>query len=206
MISQSGTYHIYPMVANFHHKSIAGYFDNNKISLGKTKLERLRQELATSNFCSDLAGSPATFVVTNTGNQCTVNAGTMQATEISTPLSSSEIMLSAQHLDTPIIPVGYKKVYLLTWLNQIIEESDTPNFSVNIEGSYGIVCLITKSDILNLRKVKKEVGSSIFQLIEYIDSNGICASVSSWSLTEVTPSNSLSFGTTGTNPVYVVGR
>ena len=206
MISKPGTYHIYPMVANFHHESVAGYFDNNKISLGKTKLERLRQELATSNFCSDLAGSPATFVVTNTGDQCTVNAGTMQATEISGPLSSSEIMLSAQHLDTPIIPVGYKKVYLLTWLNQIIEESDTPNFSVNIEGSYGIVCLITKSDMLNLRKVKKEVGSSIFQLIEYIDSNGICASVSSWSLTEVTPSNSLSFGPTGNNPVYVVGR
>jgi len=66
--------------------------------------------------------------------------------------------------------------------------------------------LITKSDILNLRKVKKEVGSSIFQLIEYIDTNGICASVSSWSLTEVTPSNSLSFGRTETNAVYVVGR
>ena len=206
MISKPGTYHIYPMVANFHHESVAGYFDNNKISLGKTKLERLRQQLASSDFCSDLAGSPATFVVTNTGDKCSVNAGTMQGTETTVPLSASEISITAQHLDTPNIPAGYKKVYLLTWLNQIIEESDTPNFSVNIEGSYGIVCLITKSDILNLRKVKKEVGSSIFQLIEYIDTNGICASVSSWSLTEVTPSNSLSFGPTGTNAVYVVGR
>jgi len=62
MISKPGTYHIYPMVANFHHESVAGYFDNNKISLGKTKLERLRQQLASSDFCSDLAGSPATFV------------------------------------------------------------------------------------------------------------------------------------------------
>lgn len=213
MIGKPGTYHIYPMVANFNHQSVTGYFDNNKILLGKTTLESLRQQLATSDFCSDLAGSPATIVVTNTGDRCSANAGTMQTTETSIVLDADEVMLSAQHLETPIIPDGYKKTYLLIWLNQIIEKSDTPNFMVNIEGSYGIVCLITKntadtkdSDALNLRQVKKEIGSSIFHLIEYIDMNGICASVSSWNLTEVLPSNSLSFSQTGAGGVCVVGR
>ncbi len=213
MIGEAGTYHIYPMVANFNHESVKGYFDNNKISLGKTTLESLRQQLAASDFCSDLAGSPATIVVTNTGDRCSANAGTMQSTETSIILDAEEIMLSAEHLETSVIPAGYQKTYLLTWLNQIIEKSDTPNFMVNIEGSYGIVCLITKNttdandpDALNLRQVKKEVGSSIFQLIEYIDINGICASVSSWNLMEVLPSNSLSFSQTGAGGVCVVGR
>ncbi len=213
MIGQPGTYHIYPMVANLNHESVTGFFSNSKISLGKTTLESLRQELAASDICSDLAGSPATFVVTDTGVSCAADAGTMQGTAATVDLDAEEIMLSAKHLDTPVIPAGYKKTYLLIWLNQIIEKSDTPNFSINIEGSYGIVCLITKNttsttdpDTINLRQVKKEVGSSIFQLIEYIDMKGICASVSSWSLTEVTPSNSLSFGQTGTSEVYVVSR
>jgi len=213
MIGKPGTYHIYPMVANFQHESIAGYFDNNKISLGKTKLEKLRQQLAASDFCSDLAGAPATIVVTTTGDRCQANAGTMQGSAATVDLAADEVMLTAEHLDTPVIPTGYKKIYLLTWLNQIIEKSDTPNFSVNMEGSYGIVCLITKNttnpadpETLNLRKVSKEVGSSIFQLIEYIDMNGICASVSSWSLTEVLPSNSLSFGQTVMKGVYVIGQ
>lgn len=213
MIGKPGTYHIYPMVANFQNEKVTGYFDNNKISLGKTTLESLRQQLAVSDICSDLAGSPATIVVTNTGDRCPANAGTMQGTETSINLDAQEVMLRAKHLETPVIPADYKKTYLLIWLNQIIEKSDTPNFSVNMEGSYGIVCLLTKNtaddsdpDALNLRKVKKAVGSSIFQLIEYIDMNGICASVSSWSLTEVTPSNSLSFGPTPTCGVYVVGQ
>ncbi len=213
MIAKAGTYHIYPMVANFNHESVVGYFNNNKISLGKTTLESLRQELAASDMCSDLAAAPATIVVTSTGASCPANAGTMQGTETSMILNADEIMLNADHLDTPVVPAGYKKTYLLTWLNQIIEENDTPNFSINMEGSYGIVCLITKNttsatdpDALNLRKVKKEVGSSIFQLIEYIDMKGICASVSSWSLTEVTPSNSLSFGSSTTSGVYVVNQ
>ncbi len=213
MIGKPGTYHIYPMVANFQHESVAGYFNNNKILLGKTTLEKLRQQLAVSDFCSDLAGAPATFVVTTTGDRCEANAGTMQGSATTVDLAANEVMLTAEHLDTPIIPAGYKKIYLLTWLNQIIEKSDTPSFSVNMEGSYGIVCLITKNtthatdaDALNLRKVRKEVGSSIFQLIEYIDMNGICASVSSWSLTEVVPTNSLSFGQTRTSGVYVVSQ
>jgi len=213
MISKPGTYHIYPMVANFNHESVAGYFNNDKISLGKTNLESLRQQLAASDFCSDLAGSPATIIVTNTGDHCFANAGTMQATETIITLDAEEIMLSATHLETPNIPAGYKKTYLLTWLNQVIEKSDTPNFSINVEGSYGIVCLITKNttdsndpETLNLRQVKKEVGSSIFQLIEYIDINGICASVSSWSLTEVLPSNSLSFNEINKGGIYVVSR
>jgi len=213
MIGKAGTYHIYPMVANFQHESVSGYFDNNKISLGKTTLKSIRQKLAASDFCSDLAGSPATIVVTNTGDRCAANAGTMQATAATVDLTTSEVLLTAAHLDAPVIPAGYKKIYLLTWLNQIIEQSDTPNFSVNMEGSYGIVCLITKNtaditdtDVLNLRKVKKEVGSSIFQLIEYIDMKGVCAAVSSWSLTEVIPSNSLSFGETSANLIHVVNR
>jgi len=213
MIGKPGTYHIYPMVANFNHESVTGYFDNNKISLGKTTLESLRQRLAASDFCSDLAGSPATIVITNTGDRCAADAGTMQMTDTNITLDADEIMLRAEHLETPVIPAGYKKTYLLIWLNQIIEKSDTPNFLVNIEGSYGIVCLITKnttdvndSDTLNLRQVKKEVGSSIFQLIEYIDLKGICASVSSWNLTEVVPSNYLSFSQTNTGGVFVVGR
>ncbi len=213
MIGHAGTYHIYPMVANFNHESVAGYFDNNKISLGKTTLESLRQRLAASDFCSDLAGAPATIVVTNTGDRCAANAGTMQATETTVTLDANEVILRAEHLETPVIPAGYKKTYLLIWLNQIMETSDTPNFSINIEGSYGIVCLITKNttnasdpDALNLQQVRKEVGSSIFQLIEYIDLKGICASVSSWNLTEVVPSNSLSFSQNNVSGVYVVGR
>ena len=94
-----------------------------------------------------------------------------------------------------------------------IEKSNTPDFSLNLEGTYGIVCLITKNttdtndaDYLNLRKVKKESGASIFQLIEYIDSKGICASVSSWNSTEVISSNSLSFSPANTSGVFVVGR
>jgi len=213
MIGKPGTYHIYPMVANFQHESVSGYFDNNKISLGKTTLEKLRQQLATSNFCSDLAGAPATIVVTTTGDRCQANAGTMQGSAATVDLAADEVMITAEHLDSPVIPTGYKKIYLLTWLNQIIEKSDTPSFSINMEGSYGIVCLITKKttnatdpDALNLRKVSKEVGSSIFQLIEYIDMNGICASVSSWSLTEVVSTNSLSFGQSRIRGVHVVGQ
>jgi len=213
MVGQSGSYEIYPMVANIHHPEQANYFDNEQILLGKTKLSTLRNQLAQSAICSDLGATPATIVVTSTGQNCLADAGTMSASESLVYLTSETMTLSAQQLEKAAVPAGYEKIYLLTWQNQIIDQNRQPDFSVSTAGSYGIICLIAKTstptdrNYLNLAHIGKTTGTSIFQLIEYIDVEGICASVSGWSLTEVINDNNFGFqGNTTPQHICIVSR
>lgn len=213
MVSHSGSYEVYPMVANFYHKEKDSYFDPNQIILGTTRLSDLRNQLAQSSVCSDLGAIPATIVVTNTGKDCMADAGTMAADEAQLSLTGEHATISAQQLEHVVVPDGYEKIYLLTWYNQIMEQSDQPVFSVHTDGSYGIICLIARTsspqdrDYLNLTHIGKTTGTSIFQLIEYIDVEGICASVSGWSITEVIHNDIYGFqGTSIPQNICIVSR
>ena len=199
MVGHSGTYQVYPMVANIHHLDRKNYFDNQKIILGNTTLSGLRNQLAQSDICSDLGATPATIVVTETGQNCLANAGTMASDESFVSLTTESVTVTANQIDQETIPQGYEKVYLLIWENQVMEQRNQPTFEVQAAGSYGIVCLIAKinspndRNYLDLNKIGKTVGTSIFQLIEYIDVQGICASVSGWNLVEVAADNHFGF-------------
>lgn len=208
MISRSGTYHIYPMVANINHPKRKDYFDILSIDLGVTQLKDLNNQL--SALCADLTSNAATVVVTSPGQTCDANAGTMTATQSLVEMMGGSTMISAEQIGTPEIPEGFQLKYILTKYNTIIQESYDPNFTVTTPGEYSIVALVLPKvghgmATLNLRQAKQN-ASSIFQLIEYIDHKKICASVSNWSISTVTTPNSLSFEPMGQRAVLVVSR
>lgn len=111
---------------------------------------------------------------------CTAKAGQLVAIERRVALKHEAATLEAIIKETPIVPAGFRKIYLLTTGEdlEIIDLDTLPIFTVNEVGNYRIQTLIIEVTTIDLKAI---VGNevSIYRLKNYLrgNKNNFCSAL-----------------------------
>jgi hypothetical protein len=102
----------------------------------------------------DVAGAPVQVVDCNTN--CTVNAGTLTATDDAVCIVNGSASISATPNNDAFKPAGFERIFVLTQGAElvIVNASVTPNFVVDAPGLYTIHTLAFNPSTINLAAIE----------------------------------------------------
>ena len=129
-------------------------------------------------ICASLDVAGAKVEVEEEATECVAFSGTMYSKRPIKCLSNGSAIISAKTKRDPVIPNGYKQLYVLTeaFSLTILNVSEIPEFEVNQRGFYRIHSLVYNPVTLDLSIVVPGETTG-FDVANLINENNICASL-----------------------------
>ncbi|AUP80440.1 T9SS type A sorting domain-containing protein [Flavivirga eckloniae] len=175
-VDAAGLYTIHTLVYDGNEGS-PNFLDLSVVVPGTTTGVDVLNIVTSNGLCAslDVAGAPITVEEVDI---CNAFSGTMYSGNSINCLSNGVTTISAKVGKSPVIPVGYNQLYVLTeaFSLTILNVSETPSFEVNHRGFYRIHSLVYNPDTLDLSIVVPGQTTG-FDVVNLISENQICASL-----------------------------
>ena len=176
-VTEAGLYTIHTLVYDGREDS-ANYLNLGVVQFGTTTGGDVLGLVGANGLCAALDVTGAPITVEEDTAKCNAFSGTMYSKNPISCLSNGRAIISAKTNRTPVIPNGYKQLYVLTeaYSLTILKVSEAPKFEVNHAGFYRIHSLVYNPQTLDLSVVVPGQTTG-FDVVNLIKSNNICASL-----------------------------
>ncbi|WP_396601808.1 beta strand repeat-containing protein [Algibacter sp. R77976] len=177
-VTSTGLYTIHTLVYDGREDS-ANYLDLGIVDFGTTTGVDVLTVVSNAGLCAalDVAGAPITV------ESCTVDAGTLHATESMVTITGDSAMISATADGNINVPEGYSSIFVLTSGEGLVIEAvnTTPEFTVTSTGLYTIHTLVydgreDSANYLDLGIVDFGTTTGV-DVLTVVSNAGLCAAL-----------------------------